>query len=91
MKSRIIEIIDKEYGEQTAKWYDVQYFKRDWNSVILWILFPIVGWIAFFTVKPYKIKWRTEVSLGTKKQAEYYLKKEEKAERLYKLVKGGLE
>ena len=29
-KTRIIEVIDTEYGKEISRWYDVQYFKRDY-------------------------------------------------------------
>jgi len=78
MKGRIIKVIEKEYGKKITEWYDVQYFKREWDWFIIGLLFPIVGWIMVLLSKPYKLKWRTEVSVDTKKEAKYYLKNRSK-------------
>ncbi len=86
MKARIIEVIDKEYGEEIHRWYDVQYFEREWNWLIMGLLFPVVGWIMIILMKPYKLKWRTEISVDTKKEAKYYLKNKEKYDTIERVV-----
>ncbi len=45
IKTRIIEIIDTEYGEKTRKFYDLQYFKRNWFGVVCCLIIPVYGWL----------------------------------------------
>ncbi len=86
MKQRIIEVIDKEYGKEIARWYDIQHFKREYGGIFFGLIIPLVGWAYLITYNPFKLKWRTVNSFDTKEQAEYYLEKGEKYDTIKKAV-----
>ncbi len=87
MKTRIIEVVEKEYGKVTARWYDVQEFKRNYVGFLIGFLIPFFGWAALLQYKPLKLKWRIEMSFDTKEQAKYYLMKKEMYETIGREVK----